>query len=175
MQSKAATAQKYLAELPPDRRAIIEAVRAVILKNLDPVFAEAMQYGMIAYVVPHSVYPPGYHCNPKDPLPFIGLASQKNYCSLYLGCAYGPGREEKFRAAWAKTGKKLDMGKSCVRFKKVEDLALDVIAKVIRAETAKKFIAYYESVIKNTMRRGAKKSPAKVSARQPKTKARAGV
>ena len=161
MQSKATTVQKYLAELPADRRATIKAVRAVLRANLDPVFAEVMQYGMIGYVVPHSVYPPGYHCDPKQPLPFICLASQKNYCSLYLGCAYGPGREEKFRAAWAKTGQKLDMGKSCVRFKKVEDLALDVIAATVRAESAEKFIAYYESVVKGALRRSPAKKQAK--------------
>jgi uncharacterized protein YdhG (YjbR/CyaY superfamily) len=153
MQSKAATVRQYLAELPADRRAMLEEVRAVVRKNLDPGFEETMQYGMIAYVVPYRVYPPGYHCNPKDPLPFICLASQKNYCSLYLGCAYGPGREDKFRAAWAKTGKKLDMGKSCVRFKKADDLALDVIAATIRGETAKKFIAYYESTIQESLRK----------------------
>lgn len=152
MQSKAATVAQYLKELPADRRAIIAAVRAVIRKNLDPLFEEGMQYGMIGYHVPHRVYPPGYHCDPKQPLPFIGLASQKNYLSLYLGCAYGPEREKPFRTAWAMTGKKLDMGKSCIRFKKVEDLALDVIGDSIRATTARGFIQYYESVIKDVMR-----------------------
>ncbi len=125
MQSKATTVKQYLAELPADRRLAIEGVRAVILKNLDPVFEEGMQYGMIGYYVPRRAYPPGYHCDPKQPLPFICLASQKNYMSLYLGCAYGPGRERPFREAWANTGKKLDMGKSCVRFKKLDDLALE--------------------------------------------------
>jgi hypothetical protein len=153
MQSKAATVAQYLKELPADRRAAIEAVRAVIRANLDPLFEEGMQYGMIGYYVPHRVYPPGYHCDPRQPLPFICLASQKNYLSLYLGCAYGPDREQPFREAWARTGKKLDMGKSCIRFKKVEDLALDVIGDTIRATSARAFIEYYESVIKDVLRR----------------------
>jgi hypothetical protein len=156
MQSKASTVSQYLAELPADRRAAIEAVRAVIRKKLDSVFEEGMQYGMIGYYVPHRVYPAGYHCDPKQPLTFIALASQKNYMSLYLGCVYGPEREKPFREAWTKTGKKLDMGKSCVRFKRVEDLALDVIAGWIRRTPARAFIEYYESVIKTALRRPAK-------------------
>lgn len=153
MQSKATTVKQYLKELPTERRAAIEAVRRVILENLDPLYEEGMQYGMIGYYVPHKIYPPGYHCDPKQPLPFICLASQKNYISLYLGCVYGAEREKPFREAWAKTGKKLDMGKSCVRFKKVDDLALDVIGKTIRSVPAREFIRYYESVIKTKPRR----------------------
>jgi len=146
MQSKAATVHQYLAELPVERRAAIEGVRAVLLKNLDPVFEEGMQYGMIGYFVPHRVYPPGYHCDPKQPLPFAGLASQKNHMSVYLGCVYGPERERRFRAAWAKTGKKLDMGKACVRFKKIEDLALEAIGDAIRQISASGFTKEYESL-----------------------------
>ena len=108
-------------------------MRKVILKNLDKDYEEGMQYGMIGYYVPHRVYPAGYHCDPKQPLPFACLASQKNYMSLYLMCVYGDTPLAKwFAAAWAKTGKKLDMGKSCVRFKKLDDLALDVIGEAIR-------------------------------------------
>lgn len=179
MQSRAKTVQQYLAELPADRRSAIESVRSLILKNLDPLFQEGMQYGMIGYYVPHSVYPPGYHCDPRQPLPFICLASQKNYMSLYLGCVYSPEREKPFREAWAKTGKKLDMGKSCVRFRALENLALEVIGESIRSVSARSFIDYYESVIKDTMkqsRRGTKakssrtkKRPAK-SARTRRTK-----
>ena len=153
MQSKAKTVNAYLAELPADRREAIEAVRKVILANLDKSYEEGMQYGMIGYYVPHSLYPGGYHCDPKQPLPFAALASQKNYMSVYVGCVYGsPENEKWFRAAWAKTKKKLDMGKSCVRFKKLEDLALDVIGQSIRRMPLKKFIAYYETAIK-TMRK----------------------
>ena len=154
MQSKAASVREYLAELPADRRAAIEAVRAVVLNNLDADYEEGMQYGMIGYYVPHRVYPPGYHCDPKQPLPFVCLASQKNYMSLYLGCVYGDTPLARwFQAAWAKTGKKLYMGKSCIRFKKAEDLALDVIGETIRRIPARKFIAYYESVIKDSRRK----------------------
>jgi hypothetical protein len=167
MQSKAATVAQYLKELPADRRTAITAVRAVIRANLDPLFEEGMQYGMIGYYVPHRVYPPGYHCDPCQPLPFICLASQKNYLSLYLGCAYGPDREQPFRAAWAKTGKKLDMGKSCIRFKKVEDLALDVIGGAIRKTSARGFIKYYESVIKDVMRSSRRRKGAKLSKSKP--------
>jgi hypothetical protein len=162
MQSKATTVTQYLAELPDDRRSVIERVRAVILHHLDPVFEEGMQYGMIGYYVPHRVYPAGYHCDPRQPLPFICLASQKNYMSLYLGCVYGPDREQPFREAWAKTGKKLDMGKSCVRFKQLDDLALDVIGEAIRRTPARAFIEYYKAATKNLRRR-----PVKKTTRQP--------
>jgi hypothetical protein len=149
MQSKAATVEQYLAALPSDRRAAIQAVRTVILKNLDVSYEEGMQYGMIGYYVPHSVYPAGYHCDPKQPLPFAALASQKNYMSLYLMCLYvGAEQFNWFQEAWAKTGKKLDMGKSCIRFKRLEDLPLDVIGKLIKRVSAKKHIAQYEAATK---------------------------
>src|SRR6478672_2290298 len=133
MQSKAQTVDDYLAELPPDRRTALETVRALILKNLDRDYEEGMQFGMIGYYVPHRVFPAGYHCDPRQPLQFAALASQKNYMSLYLMAVYMDGDQQKwFREAWARTGKKLDMGKACVRFKKLEDLPLDVIGEVIR-------------------------------------------
>ena len=104
----------------------IRAVRAVILDNLDDEYEEGMQYGMIGYYVPHRVYPAGYHCDPRQPLPFAGLAAQKNHMSLYLCSAYGDHAEARWlRQAWAKSGKKLDMGKSCVRFRSIDDLPLD--------------------------------------------------
>ncbi len=149
MQSKAKTVDQYLADLPDDRREALQAVRAVVLKNLPKGYEEGMQYGMIGYFVPHSVYPPGYHCDPKQPLPFAGLASQKNHMSIYLMCIYGDQQHTAwFRKAWATSGKKLDMGKSCVRFKKLEDVPLKVIGEAIRRVPAKKFIDHYESVIK---------------------------
>ncbi len=151
MQSQATTVEQYLAELPDDRRAAISVVRKVILKNLDKDYEEGMQYGMIGYYVPHRVYPGGYHCDPKQPLPFVCLASQKNYMSLYAMSLYGSGSEAPwFHSEWAKTGKKLDMGKSCIRFRKLEDLALDVIGEAIRRVPAKKYIATIESVLQAT-------------------------
>jgi len=157
MQSAAATVDQYLAELPAARREAIEAVRKVILANLDPLYSESMQYGMIGYAVPHSVYPDGYHCNPKQPLPFAALASQKNYMSLYImgfyvGCSDTEETEELrwFRAAWSAAGKKLDMGKSCLRFKKPDDLALDVLGEAIRRMPAQRYIERYRQVIGKT-------------------------
>jgi len=148
MPSKPTTVAEYLAALPDDRRNAIEAVRQIILENLDKDFEEGIQYGMIGYYVPHRVYPAGYHCDPKQPLPFAALGSQKNYMSLYLMCVYGnEERAERFHEAWAKSGKKLDMGKSCVRFKKVEDLALDVIADVIKRVPARKYAEYCEAAL----------------------------
>lgn len=148
MQSKATSVQAYLAELPPDRRAAMEAVRKVIRANLDKDYIENMSYGMIAYCVPHRVYPPGYHCNPRQALPFAALASQKQYMSVYLCVFMSPAREAWFRAAWKKTGKKLDMGKSCIRFRKLDDLALDVIGAFIRRTPAKAFIQLYERAMR---------------------------
>ena len=153
MQSRAPTVQAYLRSLPADRRAAIGAVRDVILKNLDRSYEEGMQYGMIGYYVPHSVYPKGYHCDPKQPLPFAMLASQKNYMSLYLMCVYGGGDEESagskharwFREAWAKTGKKLAMGKSCIRFTKAEDLPLELIGEAVKRVPAASYIRACEA------------------------------
>ena len=159
MITEAKTVKEYLAGLPEDRRKAISAVRKVIRENLDKDYRESMEPTGIGYVVPHSVYPPGYHCDPKQPLPFAGIASQKNHMGIYLMCLYAdPEHDAWFRKEWAKTGKKLDMGKSCVRFKKLEDLPLELIGRAIARVPAKKLIAYYESVIKAT---GKKKRPAK--------------
>lgn len=154
MQSPAATVDEYLAGLPEPRRAALAAVRQVILDNLDPLYSEGMSYGMIGYGVPHSVYPDGYHCNPKQPLPFAALASQKNYMSVYLmgfyvGCSDSAETEDMhwFRAAWADAGKKLDMGKACLRFKKLDDLALDVLGEAIRRMPAQRYIERYRQAL----------------------------
>jgi hypothetical protein len=161
MQSQATTVEQYLAGLADERREALEAVRQFLLENLDQDYEEGIQYGMIGYYVPHRVFPAGYHCDPKQPLPFAGLASQKNYMSLYLMCVYGDTpHSDWFRKAWAETGKKLDMGKACIRFKKIEDLALDVIAEAIRRVPAKKYIADCEAVLEVTAKgKKAKKGP----------------
>jgi hypothetical protein len=149
MQSGAKTVNQYLADLPADRREALQTIRAVILKNLPKGYEEGMQYGMIGYFVPHSVYPPGYHCDPKQPLPFAGLASQKNHMAIYLMCVYGDSEHEAwFRQAWAKTGKKLDMGKACVRFRKLDNVPLEVIGEAVKRVPAKMFIEHYESSVK---------------------------
>ncbi len=149
MQSKAPTVEQYLAELPPERRAAVSAIREVVLRNLPEGYAEGMAYGMIGYVVPHEVYPAGYHVNPKQPVPFASLASQKNHIALYLMCAYGDADYERWlREAWAKAGKKLDMGKSCIRFKRLEDVPLEVVGEAIRRVPVKKFLEFYESTVR---------------------------
>jgi hypothetical protein len=147
----AATVNAYLSSLPQDRREALEAVRKVILANLDKDYEEGIQYGMIGYYVPHRVFPPGYHCDPKQPLPFASVASQKNHMAIYLMCVYGSQEQEKlFKEAWAKTGKKLDMGKSCVRFKKLSDIPLEVIGEAIKRVPAKKYIEQYQTLLGST-------------------------
>lgn len=158
MKSRATNIKEYLAELPEDRRKAIKIVRDVILKNLPKGYEEILQNGAIGYVVPHSIYPAGYHCDPKQPLPYVGLASQKNHMAIYMMCIYSdPDQEKWFRDAWTKTGLKLDMGKSCVRFKKIEDVPLDVVGKAIKRVPVKKFIDFYEKIINTTLKSRTKK------------------
>lgn len=146
MISKAKTVKEYLSSLPADRRAALSAVRAVIRKNLDKGYKEGLQYGAIGYYVPHSVYPAGYHCDPKQPLPFVGLGSQKNHMSFGIMTLYlDPEADAWFRREWAKTGKKLDMGKVCIRFRKLEDLPLELIGRAIARVPVADCVALYEA------------------------------
>ena len=144
MQSSANTVAEYLEELPAERRAAIAKVRAVIRKNLPKGYAEQMQYGMIGYVVPHKLYPAGYHATPKEPLPFIHLASQKNFMALYMPYER-MGIGEWFKERYAASGKKLEIGKACIRFKKLEDLPLDVVGEAIGKVTVSDYVARYEA------------------------------
>lgn len=146
MQSKATTVAAYLKELPAERRGLIEAVRKVILANVDRGIAEVMNYGMIGYVIPHTIYPSGYHCDPSKPFPYAGLASQKNYCSLYLMPVYNEA-EEWFRKEWRRGGKQLNMGKCCIRFRSLDDLDLEVIAKALRRFTIAESLRVYEQAL----------------------------
>ena len=139
MKSKASTVEEYLEGLPEDRRAAIQAVRKVILKNLPKGYEEVLQYGVLGYVVPLKVFPSGYLNRKNEPLPYICLASQKNYMSIYMMSVYGDA-EAEFRKEYKATGKRLDMGKCCVRFRKLEDLPLDVIGKAIARYPMKKWI-----------------------------------
>ena len=139
MKSKASTVEEYLAALPEDRLAAIQAVRKVILKNLPKGYEEVLQYGVLGYVVPLKVFPSGYLNRKNEPLPYIALASQKNYMSIYMMSVYGDA-EAKFREEYQATGKRLDMGKCCVRFRKLEDLPLDVIGKAVARYPIKKWI-----------------------------------
>jgi len=153
MKSKATTVKDYLASLPEDRRAGIEAVRKVILKNLDKDYEEGMMWGMIGYAVPHRVWPLGYHCDPKKPLMMCSLASQKNNMTVYLMSVYGDKTErEWFQKAWARTGKKLNMGGCCVHFKTLEHAALDVIGEAVRRTPAKAYVENYVKLLASTGR-----------------------
>ncbi len=150
MERKPRTVDEYLARLPEDRRAALSAVRSAIRAGLDEGYEEGIQYGMIGYYVPHRLFPDGYHADPKQPLPFAGLASQKHHMSIYLMSIYC--RDDKtpdtrdatwLREAWARRGKKLDMGKSCIRFKRIDDVPLEVITEVIRRVPASDYVERY--------------------------------
>jgi hypothetical protein len=166
MQSKEVSVPAYLASLPADRRAAIATIRALVNAHVDPAIQEGMLYGMITWSVPHSVFPAGYHVDPKTPLPFAALASQKNHMSLYLMTAYGEGStgEAWIRTHWPKTAKKLDMGKSCIRFKKVEDLALDVVAEAIARVPVQEHLAWYARVDPRNGVAGVRRARAKKAA-----------
>jgi hypothetical protein len=166
MQSKAISVPAYLASLPEERRAAISTIRTLVNTHVDPAIQEGMLYGMITWSVPHAVFPAGYHVDPKTPLPFAALASQKNHMSLYLMTAYGEGStgEAWIRAHWPKTAKKLDMGKSCIRFKKVEDLALDVVAEAIARVPVQEHLAWYARVDPRNGVAGVKRTPARKAA-----------
>lgn len=150
MISEATTVAEYLASLPADRREAIAAVRKVILENLDKEYEESMQYGMISYAVSAGAFPADFPYDPKHPLPFAALASQKDYMSVYLMGVYSDDGNEHadwFRKSWAKAGKKLDMGKCCVRFTKLADVALDVLGEAIRRIPAKRYVEIHTQAI----------------------------
>ena len=150
MQSKAATPEEYIQEIPVERQAAFKKLRAVIKKNLPKGFKEGMGYGMVGWDVPHSIYPAGYHCNPKAPLPFMGIASQKNFIAVYhMGVYADPKLLKWFQEAHAKASpKKIDMGKSCIRYKKPEDIPFDLIGELASKITPAEWIATYEKNIK---------------------------
>ena len=155
MKSEIKSVDEYLKSLPPDRRAAISAVREVILANLPKGYEECVHYGMIGYVVPHSLYPAGYHCDPTKPLGLACLGSQKNHIALHLMSVYGdPAATAWFQKAWKASGKKLDMGKACVRFKKLEDVPLDVIGKAFARTPVKNYIAAVEKMLAARTKKG---------------------
>ena len=142
VKSVAATPETYLEELPEERRRLIAAVRRIVVDNLPPGYVETMRWGMISYEVPLERYPTTYN---KQPLGYAALASQKNYCSLYLTAVYqDKTAEEWLQTEFAKAGKKLNMGKSCVRFKKLDDLPLEAIGRAIAGTPVDNFLAQYE-------------------------------
>ncbi|MBB6004977.1 DUF1801 domain-containing protein [Arcicella rosea] len=150
MQSNAQTPDQYIEELPEDRKIAISNLRKVILENLPEGFQETMSYGMIGYVVPHSLYPSGYHCTPNLPLPFLSIASQKNFIAVYNMLVYSdPTINEWFVNEYTKYSKaKLDMGKSCIRFKKLDQIPFDLIGELASKVTVDEWINIYEAQLK---------------------------
>lgn len=146
MQSKATTPEQYIEEMPKERQAAFKKLRSVIKKNLPKGFKEGMGYGMMGWSVPHSLYPAGYHCKPEDPLPFMGMASQKNSINIYhMGIYADPKLLKWFQAEHKKASpKKLDMGKSCIRYKKPEDIPFDLIGELATKITPQQWIETYE-------------------------------
>ena len=150
MTSKATTPEQYLNELPADRKEPVTQLRNVILKNLPKGFKEEMSYGMLGYVVPHELYPAGYHCNPKLPLPLINLGSQKNFIALHhLGIYGSPKLLNWFVEQYPKhSNAKLDMGKACIRFKKPEHIPYKLIGELVKKVSVKDWIETYEKIVK---------------------------
>ncbi len=150
MKYEANSVDDYIAQLPEERKVVLEKMRAIILENLPEGFSERLGYGMPAYVVPHEIYPAGYHCDTKLPLPFMNIASQKNFVALYhMGIYANPELMEWFVTEYPKHCKrKLDMGKSCIRFKKMDDIPYDLIAELATKMSPQDWIDLYEANVK---------------------------
>jgi uncharacterized protein YdhG (YjbR/CyaY superfamily) len=150
MQYNAKTVDEYISQLPEDRKDVVTKLRAVINKNLPNGFVEQINYKMPGYVVPHSLYPAGYHCSPELPLPFMNIASQKNFVALYhMGLYANPEIHDWFTSEYPKHCKrKLDMGKSCVRFKKMDDIPYELIGELVQKMTPEQWIEMYEANLK---------------------------
>jgi len=150
MKIEAASPDEYVAKLPNERQIPFQKMRETILRNIPEGFEETMSYGMIGYVVPHSTYPAGYHVDPKLPLPFINIASQKNFIALYHSGVYAdPDVYDWFVGEYPKHSKtKLDMGKSCIRFKKIDQIPYELIGELVKKITPHRWIRIYESKVK---------------------------
>jgi uncharacterized protein YdhG (YjbR/CyaY superfamily) len=150
MPTIATTVKEYIDNLPYERKKVIKKLRSIIKKNLPKGFKETISYGMIGYVIPHSIYPDGYHCSPELPLPFISLASQKNFIAVYhMGIYADPKLMKWFTTEYPKyVSTKLDMGKSCIRFKKMETIPYDLIGELVTKMTTDDWINLYEKNIK---------------------------
>lgn len=150
MQSKAKSPAEYVDSLPDERKRVVKELRKVIKMNLPRGFAEVMSYGMLGYVIPHSLYPDGYHCDPNQPLPFLCIASQKNHVAMYHMGLYG----DKVLLKWfigeykKQSTSKLDMGKSCIRFKKTDDIPYKLLGELAGKITPKQWIAMYEKMLR---------------------------
>lgn len=150
MKIEASSPEEYIAQLSDDRKKVMAKLREVIRKNIPAGFEETMSYGMIGYVVPHRIYPAGYHCDPKLPLPFISIASQKNFVALYhMGIYADREMYDWFTGEYPKHCKtKPDMGKSCIRFKKPDQIPFELIGELVRKTTSQNWIKFYEAELK---------------------------
>lgn len=150
MTYQASTPSEYVQAVDEARRPAFSKLRDVVAENIPDGFREEMGYGMIGYVVPHSIYPPGYHCDPKTPLPFVGMAAQKNAITLYhMGVYAVPELLDWFVTEFPKhSKKKLDMGKSCIRFKKPEDIPFELIAQLMQKMSVDEWVEVYETHLK---------------------------
>lgn len=155
MQFKSNTILKYISQLTEDRKEPISKLRNIINQNIDRGFSEEINYGMIGWVVPHSLYPNGYHCDPKLPLPFMSIASQKHFIAIYhMGVYANPKLLEWFISEYPKhSSTKLDMGKSCIRFKKIENIPYNLIGELVTKMSANDWIMLYESNVKDARKR----------------------
>ncbi|MFK7755899.1 MAG: DUF1801 domain-containing protein [Flavobacteriales bacterium] len=151
MSTKPSSVQEYLDQLPGERKEAFMKLRDTVLENLDPKFEERINYNMLGYVVPHSEFPDGYHCDPKLPLPFANLANQKNFIAFYhMGLYAQKDLHEWFVSEYPKHAKyKLDMGKSCIRFKKVDDIPFELIGELCQKMNVEEWISLYNSEIKS--------------------------
>lgn len=150
MQIEANSVDEYFENIPEERKAVMNKLRQLVLENIPQGFEETLNYKMPGYVIPHSIYPSGYHCNTALPLPFINIASQKNFIGLYhMGIYSDPKLLAWFQTEYKKQCKyKLDMGKSCIRFKRMDDIPFDLLAELCRKITVEEWISTYENAIK---------------------------
>lgn len=150
MRVAASSIEEYLENIPEERKSYMSKLREVISENLPKGFKEELSYGMIGYVVPHSIYPAGYHCSPELPLPFLSIASQKNFIAFYhMGIYANKELYDWFVGEYYKHAKyKLDMGKSCIRFKRMDDIPYDLLAELLQKMTPQDWIALYENNLK---------------------------
>ncbi len=151
MTYQVSTPEEYVNAIPEERREVFEKLRETIVENIPDGFREGIGYGMIGYAVPHQLYPPGYHCDPKLPLPFVSIASQKNFIALYhMGIYADPNLLDWFVSEFPKHSKsKLDMGKSCIRFKKPEHIPYDLIGQLMQKMTVEDWVNLYESAFRS--------------------------
>ena len=148
------TVEEYLSGLPPARRDALTALREVILDALPQGYEEGIQYGSIGYYVPHHLCPDGYHTDPTQPVPFVGLSSKKSFMTLnFFGLYVDKEAKEQFVSAWNETGLKLDMGASCIRFKKLEQVPLGVVGEAVASLSVQRFMNAYEAIIPEKARK----------------------